>query len=118
MHEASLVAELIQVVETQAAEHGMTRVTGLKLRVGAMRAAVPELLKTAFEVMRVGTVAEAAALEIETVPLVARCENCRQDVTIEEFAFFCPICGSVLSKILSGQEMDLMELTGEGGEPS
>jgi hydrogenase nickel incorporation protein HypA/HybF len=113
LHEASIIAELLEVISSQAALHGMRQVTGLKMKVGAMRAAVPALLQSAFEVMRVGTIAEKATLEIDPVPLIARCKICKKDVAIEEFVFLCPNCQSVLEEIVSGKEMDLIELEGE-----
>ncbi len=117
MHEASLVAGLLDVVQREAAGHGMVQVTHVKMRVGQSRMVVPELMHSAFEVMSKGTVAEGAVLEIENVPLVARCSSCKKEMVVEEWVFFCPHCGSVLKEILSGEELELTELTGEPGEP-
>jgi hydrogenase nickel incorporation protein HypA/HybF len=113
MHEASIAAELLQVVEEQARAHGLVRVTRLALRVGAMRAVVPELLRTAFEVMAQGGLAEGARLDLELVPLHARCGPCGLEVDVQDFVFLCPACGQPLREILTGKEMDLMHLEGE-----
>jgi hydrogenase nickel incorporation protein HypA/HybF len=118
MHEASLVEALIEVIETEAANAGMVRVTGLKLRVGAMRMVVPEMMQTAFEIMSKGSVAEGARMQIEEVPLLAHCTNCNRDVEVDGHVFLCTLCGTALSEILSGQELDLMEITGDPGESS
>jgi hydrogenase nickel incorporation protein HypA/HybF len=118
MHEASIAAELLSLVEEQASNHRLVRVTGLHLRVGAMRAVVPELLQAAFEIVAKGSLAEGAGMQIDSVPLVARCGGCKQQIAVEEFVFLCPHCGAILDEILSGKEMDLLELTGEqGGTP-
>jgi len=115
VHEAAIADELLQIIEAQAWEHGLTRVERVALRVGAMRMIVPELLKAAFEVMAVDTVAAGAALEIESVPLVARCGPCAREVAVVDHVFLCPTCGSALREIVSGKELDLMQLSGEGG---
>lgn len=115
MHEASLVAELLEIVKSQAAAHEMTRVTGLRLRVGALRMAVPQLLQSAFEVMRAGTIAGGATLTIELVPLIARCPKCAKEIAVEDFVFLCANCGSA-TEVRSGKELDLVEMTGEGGD--
>jgi hydrogenase nickel incorporation protein HypA/HybF len=115
VHEAAIADELLQVIEAQARAHGLTRVERIELRVGAMRMIVPELLKAAFEVMAEGTLAAGAVMEIEHVPLVARCAPCARDVVVEDHVFLCPTCGSALREIVSGKELDLMHLSGEGG---
>jgi hydrogenase nickel incorporation protein HypA/HybF len=118
MHEASIAVELLALVEEQARRHALGRVTGLHLRIGAMRAVVPELLQAAFEVVAKGSLAEGAGMRIDSVPLLARCSGCGRQVAVEEFVFLCPGCGAVLDEILSGKELDLLELTGEeGGTP-
>jgi hydrogenase nickel incorporation protein HypA/HybF len=96
----------------------MVRVTALKLKVGAFRMVVPELLRSAFEVMRAGTVADGAALEIQAVPLIARCPRCVREIAVSDYVFFCPTCGSPLNEILSGKECDLVELVGDVEEGS
>jgi hydrogenase nickel incorporation protein HypA/HybF len=116
MHEASIMAELLQVVEQQAHQHGMRKVSRLKLRVGEFRMVVPELLRAAFEAMNPGTLAEGAELAMEIVPLVAFCDDCRKDIHIEDNVFYCPHCAGPLLDIRSGKELDLVELEGEGGD--
>lgn len=116
MHETSIIEELLEVVRRTAEENGLVRVTGLLVRAGEMRAVVPELMREAFAVMSRGTVAEGAALEIELVPLKARCRACRRVVRVEQFAFFCPRCGRALSEVVTGKELDLVQVTGDKGD--
>lgn len=116
MHEASLASSLLEVVRETARAHRMSRVTGLVLRVGALRMVVPELLQTAFTMVSRDTVADGAALEIVPVPVVARCRTCGQSSEVADWVFLCPACGSTETELQSGQEMDLVELSGEQGE--
>lgn len=116
MHETSIMEELLEIVRRTAEENGLVRVSGLSVRVGEMRGVVPELLQEAFAVMRQGTVAEHATLTIEGVPLRARCGRCRRMVKVEEYVFLCPRCGRALTDIVSGKELDLVQVVGEKGE--
>jgi hydrogenase nickel incorporation protein HypA/HybF len=118
MHEASLASSLLEVVESTAAQHRLTRVTGLVLRVGALRMVVPELLETAFEMASRGSLAEGARMEIVPVPVVARCRACDAHAEVQDWVFTCPGCGSGDTFLESGRELDLVELTGEEGAPS
>jgi hydrogenase nickel incorporation protein HypA/HybF len=117
MHETAIATELLGVVLSEASRNKLQRITGLRLRVGAFRMVVPELLQGAFEVVSAGTLAQGAALEIEAVPLKARCGNCQTESQLEDYVFYCPVCGCILNEILSGKELDLFQIIGEREEP-
>ena len=114
MHEASIVDELLRVAESQARQAGMQKISRMKLRIGMFRMVVPELLKAAFDVMSRDTMADGAELEMEIIPLVARCGPCARELEVEDYVFYCPECGAPLTDIISGKELDLMELEGDG----
>jgi hydrogenase nickel incorporation protein HypA/HybF len=68
---------------------------------------VREALEFGFEIARQGTPAEAAALEIEIVPLKTRCPQCGlTDHPVDDFGFVCAACGSPV-EIISGREMQV-----------
>ena len=94
----------------------MEKVTSAKLRIGALRQIVPELLKTAFQILSEGTIAEGALLEIVAVPAQVTCQNCGRRAEVEDWIFLCPTCGSGNTAIESGRELDLVQITGEQGE--
>jgi len=112
MHETYLIAQLLDLVQSEATINELVQVEKLRLRVGAGHMVVPELMQTAFEVMSERTVAAGAVLEIETVPLIAMCPTCDLEVKIIDWVFFCPTCGSILTEIISGKELDFVELIG------
>jgi hydrogenase nickel incorporation protein HypA/HybF len=111
VHELSLVASLFELLEEQAREHQARRITLVKLRVGKLSGIVPELLQSAFDVYRKGTIAEEARLEIEVVPVKVRCRTCQGDVFMDE-DFSCRGCGGRDIEILEGRELvvDKIEL--------
>ncbi len=119
MHEASLMGELLAIVDRAARTEGGGPVRTVHLRIGEMAGVNEEALRFAFEVMSKGTAAEGSKLEIEKVPLRARCGACGADSNPADFVFRCPACGSGDVMILAGREMEVdYILVGEGaGEP-
>jgi hydrogenase nickel incorporation protein HypA/HybF len=111
VHELSVVAGLFELLESQAREHQAQKITGVKLRVGEFSGIVPELLESAFEIYRKGTIAAEARLEIEVVPVRVRCRTCGEDASMEE-DYTCRGCRGRDFEILEGRELvvDKIEL--------
>ncbi|MBM3297520.1 MAG: hydrogenase maturation nickel metallochaperone HypA [Candidatus Aminicenantes bacterium] len=105
MHEMSLVAGLFEILEEKAREHGARRVTAVRLRVGRLAGAVPELLVTAFDMYKKGTLAEEAALITVPVPVLVRCRACDEKFEVDDYVFQCVACGAPDLEILSGTDM-------------
>lgn len=120
MHELSLVAGLFEVLEAKAREAGAARVTSVTLRVGEMSGAVPDLLSSAFEVYKKGTIAERASLKIDLVPVRPRCRSCGGTSWREEAGFICAACGSRDLEVVEGRELMLerleVEVDDDGGQ--
>jgi hydrogenase nickel incorporation protein HypA/HybF len=105
VHELSLVASVFEVLEGQAREHRATRVTAVVLKVGVMAGAVPDLLESAFESYKKGTLAESARLEIVVVPVRLRCPDCGGEAVREDTDFSCAGCGSRRVEIVEGRDL-------------
>lgn len=105
MHELSLVASAFEVLEEKAREHGAARVTRVVLKVGVMSGVVPDLLESAFETYKIGTIAETARLEIVVVPVKLRCPDCGGEAVREEADFACAGCGSRRVEIVEGRDL-------------
>jgi hydrogenase nickel incorporation protein HypA/HybF len=105
VHELSLVASVFEVLEEKAREHGAVRVTAVVLQVGIMSGAVPDLLESAFEMFKKGTIAETARLEIVVVPVKVRCPDCGGEAVREDTDFSCAGCGSRRVEIVEGREL-------------
>jgi hydrogenase nickel incorporation protein HypA/HybF len=110
MHELSLVSGLFDILEKSAGEEGAIRVTAVILRVGRLSGVVPELLETAFDTFKKGTIASEATLTIELVPLKVRCRSCGGVSLTETPLFACPSCRAPGLEILEGQELILERL--------
>lgn len=115
MHELSLVESMMSSIAESAAENNIIRVIRVKLVVGRLNLAQPELLQFAFEALRAGTIFEGATLEIEERPLLMRCRKCGETFAPDYVNFFCPGCGGQ-AEIIAGQELYIEHYEGETGE--
>lgn len=105
MHEASVAAGIIETVSKVAKQHGVSRVTGIKLLIGEFTCIQSEALRFSLETLGEGTVAEGAAINIEKVRTRAACAECGCEFDIEQILFRCPECGSLTIELVAGREL-------------
>ena len=98
----SIAVGLLDQLQILAREHAGDRIEECTVKTG-----VPEALKTAFEVIAAGTVAEAAKLHIEFVPITARCRRCDRRFEPKIDMFLCPQCGQADVDIIEGDDIVL-----------
>lgn len=111
MHELGIAQSALQLALDKACRERAARVTRIVLRVGALSGVDQEALRFAFTAILPGTPAAGAILQIDPVPAVAYCSDCRQDFTLEENFFLeCPKCGGSNATIKQGRELDLVRL--------
>jgi hydrogenase nickel incorporation protein HypA/HybF len=112
----SLVASVFDILEAKVREHGASRVTAVVLRVGRMSGVVPELLESAFDTYKKGTLAEGARLDIVIVPVKLHCPDCGGTSVREDTDFSCAACGSRRVEIVEGLEIvvEKIELETDG----
>jgi hydrogenase nickel incorporation protein HypA/HybF len=107
MHEVSIMEEAVRLALDAAKAAGKSRVTGLRLRIGALSGVVPEAMRFAFDVVCQDTPAAGANLEIESVPAVAWCGTCRAEFETPDFFSECPRCHNVSGELRRGREMEI-----------
>ena len=111
MHEMGIVMQIVEIA-TAAIPPDIKdpKVARLNLRIGKLTAVVPQSLRFCFEIASKDTPLEGAELAIEEVPIVARCQACAHEWTIESADFMCPKCQSGKVDIISGRELDIASL--------
>jgi hydrogenase nickel incorporation protein HypA/HybF len=117
MHELSIIAGLFDTLQEKARTHKAREITSVRLIVGKLSGVVPDLLESAFDAYKKGTIAENARLEIEEVPLKTRCRACGAEDRKEEFDIVCAACGSKDLEILQGAELVLERIELDSDEP-
>ena len=113
MHELSIAMNLIKIIEQTAAQNNMGIVTSVLVRAGELTSVEPETLTFCFDQVKQDTIAAAAELTVEIVPLIARCEKCNSEFRVEELQFYCPHCENKEIKVTQGEEIQLFQLEGE-----
>lgn len=116
MHEFSLAMRLIEAVERKAEEIGAVGVARIKLRVGLATTVVPEFLSEAFNIAKLGTIAEDAKLEVEADPIRLSCWNCGAEFEANELFAKCQSCGSIGGKVVSGDQIIIERVEFEVGQ--
>ena len=111
MHELSLAAGVLQMVENAAAREQFARVATLELEVGALASVDVHALRFALEAMAPGTLLEGAALQIAQPEGRAFCSACDVEVAITALGDACPCCGGYALRLTSGTELRVLRLT-------
>ncbi|MDD4857142.1 MAG: hydrogenase maturation nickel metallochaperone HypA [Candidatus Krumholzibacteria bacterium] len=107
MHEASLMSNLLAIVERAAADEGGGPVRVVHMKIGELAGVNADALRFAFDCMSPGTAAERGTLEIEKVPLAILCRVCGATAHPDDLVFVCASCGSSDIEIMSGREMQV-----------
>lgn len=129
MHESSLATKVLAASVQEARRRGLCRVQSIRLRVGALWGTAPDSLEFHVSLQAQGTALAGASLNVQTVPVVARCEACGREVKdarLDNPAFLhtlahgpilveallrCAHCGGGEVSIEQGRELEVMEMT-------
>jgi hydrogenase nickel incorporation protein HypA/HybF len=108
MHEYSVVSALVDRVEQEARARHAVAVHRLSVRIGELSGIEPQLLASAFELCREGTVCARAELRITRSAVCWECPQC--GTTIEAGAVLrCPDCARP-ARMRSGDEIMLDQI--------
>ena len=93
MHEYSLMTALMERVEEEAASRQALAVHRVTVRIGELSGVEPDLLASAFEIVRAGTICAGADLSIERVAARWVCPACGRPVDPSNGGPRCAPCG-------------------------
>jgi hydrogenase nickel incorporation protein HypA/HybF len=115
MHELSVAHAVVSTV-IEALPTPAPRVTQVRLRIGELSGIVPQALEFAYDVAAEGTPLADAALVIERSPIVIRCTTCGEVELPSARSFRCPSCGEPSGDVVSGKELEIVDITLEEPE--
>jgi hydrogenase nickel incorporation protein HypA/HybF len=110
MHELSIAQGIVDIIRQYVPEEQTADVRRVRIRVGQMAGIVPDSLDFCFGAIVNGTPMGEARLDIEETPVRSQCGGCGEAFTVEGAAFLCPFCGSREIKIISGTELQVIEI--------
>ena len=108
MHELAVCQGLINELERLALEHKAGRIDTIVLSIGPLSGIEPHLLKRAFDIACLDSVAKDAKLEIETGPVVVECRSCGASGEVQANCLLCPSCGDWQVNMVQGDELLLL----------
>ena len=110
MHEYSIVDSLLELAEKNAKKHNAKFITKLEVKIGVLSGVEPDLLKTAFETFKEGSMCENAEFIMHIQPVVVECNKCGKVSELKKDEYLCPVCNSSDIKIIDGEDMYLMSM--------
>ncbi len=132
MHETSIAAGIISIVEDTVKREDIVRVLEVEVEVGLLSLVDLESLRFALEVMSKNTVLEGARITFKTVEPMLRCSRCGAEwglsrgeieglddaskIALHMYPeavarlFRCPRCGSSETEIASGRDVRVSKL--------
>ncbi len=111
MHELSIMQALFEQLQGIARTYGARRVLKFRIEVGPLSNVVPELLREAFQAFRAAEpLLEKAEMDLITVPLLLRCQECGHETEPEGFRMICGHCGSREVEVVQGEELLLRDV--------
>lgn len=111
MHELAIAQSIAEVVALRATEHRAAHVKLVRLRIGEASGIVADSLTSCFEmVAELDPLLAGAHLTIESVPHRAHCRQCDSEFAVRDFVAQCPACGAWSDQIVSGTELQVLDM--------
>ena len=102
MHEVTAVQNMLSLVLDEAAKQGAVKVVRVSVKSGEWSTMDPDCVRSYFDQMAKGTIAEGAEVAIESVPVRFKCSECGTAYSPAKLC--CPMCSSKKGELISGRE--------------
>jgi len=110
VHELSLAAGILDIVQQNVPAADAGRVRAVHVRVGELAGVVADSLAFCFEAIVADTPYAAAFLAIDRIPARATCGECGCVTVLASPALVCPNCGALAMALQSGEELQVVDL--------
>jgi hydrogenase nickel incorporation protein HypA/HybF len=110
MHELSLAQSILEIVSQYVPHEKSGTVKSVKLKIGELSGVVPDSLNFCFSAITADTPFQGAHLEIDKIPFTLECKDCSNSFPSEYGTVVCPQCGGSQTRILTGTEMQVVEI--------
>lgn len=110
MHESGIVQNILEIAIEAASEQNAHSIKKIHIQVGKMNAVDPNALAFAFEILKENTKAAEATLVVDEIPITVECSDCLAVFEADDFNIICPNCNSTNTNIITGNELDVLDL--------
>jgi len=112
MHELAIAKSIIELAKNEALEHRLEQITEIGVRVGALSGINCDALRFSLDALVVDTSLEGMKLIIDELPAKGICLKCNHEHVMGDFIEECPVCKGLAWKILQGEELELVHVSG------
>ena len=111
MHEMGIAQQLVKIaLDSIPKDLKNPKVGIINLKIGKLASVVEHSLTFCFEIITKDTPLENARLEIDSVPVRARCKSCDGLWEVTGPSFQCPFCKEGDVEMISGREIEIISL--------
>jgi hydrogenase nickel incorporation protein HypA/HybF len=111
MHELAIAQSIVEAIEAKALEYQATRVKSVRLKIGEASGILGDSLAFNFEMLaNLVPVLAGAKLDIESLPHRAWCPHCSKEFAVQSYIAQCPTCQEWSSNIISGTELQILDM--------
>lgn len=110
MHEMSVAQDIIEIVRDHVPQGAEEKVKKIRLKIGELSGIVPDSLLFCFDILKTESGHRNASIDIEYVPITARCRLCDKTSQLEYGIYFCLSCHSSDIELLTGKELNIVDV--------
>lgn len=111
MHELGIVFHIIKSIEGVAAENRLKKVNAVTIELGEVSGVLHNYLDDCWNwACAKNELMSGAKLNIEVIPAVTFCEDCKGTYETIKHGKICPLCGSESTYLVSGNEINIKEI--------
>lgn len=111
MHELGIVFHVISAVEQVGRENELEQISAVTLELGEVSGVVPHELTACWNwAVKKSELLKDARLELETIPALTWCDNCKTEYPTVAHGRICPHCGSERTWLRQGTEINIKQI--------
>ena len=111
MHELGVVFHIADIVSDVARKNNASKIAKVVMQIGEVSTVVNDQLIDCWNWNANRTdLLKGCKIEVETIPAVTYCEDCKKEYPTVEHGKICPYCGSEHTYLLRGNEVQIKEI--------
>lgn len=110
MHEMGIANSILDGVAAEVRRRPGVRPVRVGVRVGELAGLDPGALRFAFDALTIETLFSGLQLDIEYRASHSRCRDCSHEFEVKNYELLCPLCGSLSTDRIGGDELEFSYL--------
>lgn len=110
MHELSIAANIVDIVEAYAKKGNVGLITKIEIEIGTLSGVVRESLEFAMDSAVKDTILEKAKVKFIDIHGKGKCEKCHTIFEMDDLYSPCPKCNAFNPLIIQGKELRIASI--------